>query len=307
MTMNKIHGFNIDMLRLCFEAEEPQLLDCFTTYNVGEKIDLYYFYLVRIDGKYYDYVYNICYEEQGENKLFGELRFGINKGNDEANTHINGNRKVWLSVNNRVLYTDELYYIDFISDMLGLELHNITTLDITLDMSKNIPQYLRRLIKDKSLGVILNGKRIKDRTQDRPEILYIRSGNLNKEKYLTVNIKEKKAINDKSKGRTLTAYNKLAEIANSSCKNYISDKYEQPKKIYRLEVHLNNEEIKNYIERTRTELNINTIFNINFIYSLYIDTLNHIIRFEYEGKKITWENIIDGVITTTPTNRRKKR
>ncbi|MDY4161851.1 MAG: hypothetical protein SOX94_10195 [Prevotella sp.] len=114
---------------------------------------------------------------------------------------------------------------------------------------------------------------------------YIRSGNLNKEKYLTVNIKEKKAINDKSKGRTLTAYNKLAEIANSSGKNYINDKYKQPPKIYRLEVHLNNEEIKNYIERTRTELNINTIFNINFIYSLYIDTLNHIIRFEHEGKK----------------------
>lgn len=194
-------------------------------------------------------------------------------------------RKVWLSVNNRVLYTDELYYIDFISDMLGLELHNITSLDICLDMSKNIPQYLRRLIKDKSLCVILNGKSIKDRQADRPEIIYIRSGNLNKEKYLTVNIKEKKAINDKSKGRTLTAYNKLAEIANSSGKNYINDKYKQPPKIYRLEVHLNNEEIKNYIERTRTELNINTIFNINFIYSLYIDTLNHIIRFEHEGKK----------------------
>lgn len=305
--MNKIHGFNIDMLRLCYEAEQPQLLDYFTSFNIGEKIDLYYFYLIRIDGKYYDYVYNICYEEAGQNKLFGELRFGLNRGKDEANTHINGKRKVWLSVNNRVLYTDELYYIDFISDMLGLELHNITSLDICLDMSKNIPQYLRRLIKDKSLCVILNGKRIKDRQADRPEIIYIRSGNLNKEKYLTVNIKEKKAINDKSKGRTLTAYNKLAEIANSSGKNYINDKYKQPPKIYRLEVHLNNEEIKNYIERTRTELNINTIFNINFIYSLYIDTLNHIIRFEHEGKKITWENIIDGVITTTPTNTPKKR
>lgn len=307
MTMNKIHGFNLDMLRLCYEAEEPQLLDYFTSFNVGEKIDLYYFYLVRIEGKYYDYVYNICYEEQGQNKLFGELRFGLNKGSAEANTHINGNRKVWLSVHNRVLYSDELYYLGFISDALGLELHNITTLDIALDMSKNIPQYLRRLIKDKSLGVILNGKRIKDRTQDRPEILYIRSGSLDTEKYLTVNIKEKKAINDKSKGRTLTAYNKLAEIANSSAKKYISDKYEQPKKIYRLEVHLNNEEIKDYIKRTCTELNINTVFDINFLYNMYIDTLNHIIRFDYEGKKITWENIIDGVITTTPANIHKKR
>ncbi len=308
MTMNnRIHGFHLDMLRLCFSAEKPQLLDYFMSYEVGEKIDLYYFYLLRVEGKYYDYVYNICYDEEGKSKLFGELRFGIKRSDEIANSHVNGKRKVWISVNNRVLYSDELLYLDYISDALGLELNNITTIDLALDMTMNFPKYLRRLIRDKNLGVILNGKRIKDRTQDRPEILYIRSGSLNTEKYLTVNIKEKKAIKDKSKGRTLTAYNKLAEIANSSGKKYISDKYEQPKKIYRLEVHLNNEEIKDYIKRTCTELNINTIFNINFLYSLYIDTLNHIIRFDNEGKKITWENIIEGVITTTPTNIHKKR
>ena len=37
--------------------------------------------------------------------------------------------------NNRVLYSDEIYYLDFIEDNLGLELHNITALDLCLDLS----------------------------------------------------------------------------------------------------------------------------------------------------------------------------
>lgn len=41
---------------------------------------------------------------------------------------------------------------------------------------------------------------------------------MNKDKYLTVSIKQK-AIKDKGKGTTLTAYNKKAEIANSSGKS----------------------------------------------------------------------------------------
>ena len=56
MPMNKIHGFQIDMLRLCFEVECPELLDHFATFDPGEAIDLYDFYLLRIDGKHFEYV-----------------------------------------------------------------------------------------------------------------------------------------------------------------------------------------------------------------------------------------------------------
>ena len=45
---------------------------------------------------------------------------------------------------------------------------------------------------------------------------------MNKDKYLTVSIKQKKANKDKSRGATLTAYDKKAEISNSSGKKYIS-------------------------------------------------------------------------------------
>ena len=301
MTMNKIHGFQIDMLRLCFEVENPELLDHFATFNVGERIDLYYFYLLRVEGKHFEYVFQIRYDELGDDRLFGELKFGLNNNDDDANTHINGRRKAWISVDNRVLYTeDEFHYLDYISEVLCLELHNITSLDLCLDMTMNIARYLKRLIRYKDFEVILNGKRIEDRKEDRPEITYTMSGNLDRDKYLTLNIKQKKAIKDKSRGSTLSAYDKRAEIANSSDKNYIIDLYGQPNKIHRLEVHLNNNEIKDYFTKTNEELNIGTLYNQHFLFNLFYYTLGTLIRFEKHGKIVEWWDILDGVITTTP-------
>ena len=299
--MNKIHGFQIDMLRLCFEVENPELLDHFATFNVGERIDLYYFYLLRVEGKHFEYVFQIRYDELGDDRLFGELKFGLNNNDDDANTHINGRRKAWISVDNRVLYTeDEFHYLDYISEVLCLELHNITSLDLCLDMTMNIARYLKRLIRYKDFEVILNGKRIEDRKEDRPEITYTMSGNLDRDKYLTLNIKQKKAIKDKSRGSTLSAYDKRAEIANSSDKNYIIDLYGQPNKIHRLEVHLNNNEIKDYFTKTNEELNIGTLYNQHFLFNLFYYTLGTLIRFEKHGKIVEWWDILDGVITTTP-------
>lgn len=304
--MNKIHGFQIDMLRLCFEVENPELLDHFATFNVGERIDLYYFYLLRVEGKHFEYVFQIRYDELGDDRLFGELKFGLNNNDDDANTHINGRRKAWISVDNRVLYTeDEFHYLDYISEVLCLELHNITSLDLCLDMTMNIARYLKRLIRYKDFEVILNGKRIEDRKEDRPEITYTMSGNLDRDKYLTLNIKQKKAIKDKSRGSTLSAYDKRAEIANSSDKNYIIDLYGQPNKIHRLEVHLNNNEIKDYFTKTNEELNIGTLYNQHFLFNLFYYTLGTLIRFEKHGKIVEWWDILDGVITTTPAKDHK--
>lgn len=300
--MNKIHGFNIDMLRLCFEVEQPELFDHISTFDVGEKMEFYEFYLLRIEGKYFEYVFQIRYDDLGEDKLFGELKFGLNKNDVDANTHTNEKRKAWISVSNRVLYTkDEFYCLDYIADTLFLTLHNITTIDLALDMTMNISNYLKKLIRCKDNVVILNGKKIKDRKEDRPEITYTMSGNLDRCKYLTLNIKQKKAIKDKSKGLTLTAYDKKAEIVNSSEKGYITELYGQPKRLYRLEVHLNNDEIKDYLNKTGEEMNFGTLYNENFLFRLFYSTLETIIRFERNSKKVEWEDVLEGDITTTPT------
>ena len=237
----------------------------------------------------------------GKDKLFGELRLGINDDEEASNIHSNGYNKAWISISNRILYTDEIYYLDFITNNLGIELHNITTLDLCLDMSINIARLIRRLIRNPQITTILNGKRIVNRKQDRPEIKYISSGDMDKDKYLTVSIKQKKAIKDKSRGSTLIAYDKKAEIANSSDKKYIDDYHSNPSKLHRLEVHLNNKEIKGYIENIRHELSFYSLVNKDFLAKLFGFTLNSLIRFEKNNKPLDWVDLLTGAITTTPT------
>lgn len=290
--MNKIYGLNLDALRLCYEVTDPHNINIIKDKEVGEEIDFMYFYLRRIEGKHFKFVYEIRYNDMGKDKLFGELRLGINDNKEESNTHQNGYAKAWISISNRVLYSDEIYFLGFIEDNLGVELHNITTLDLCLDMSTDIARLIRKLIRNPQITTLLNGKRIIDRKEDRPEITYTFSGNMDKDKYLTVNIKQKKAIKDKSKGSTLIAYNKKAEIINSSDKRYIDDYYSNPSKLHRLEVHLNNEEIKNYITKTRHELSFYSLVDKRFLSNLFGYTLNSLIRFEKEDKPIDWGDLL---------------
>ena len=262
--MNKIYGLQIDALRLCYEITDPYNIDIVRTSDIGEEADFMYFYLRRIEGKHFKFVYEIRYNDAGIDKLFGELRLGINDDKEENNRHSNGLSKAWISIDNRVLYSDEIYNLGFIENNLGLELHNITTLDLCLDLSNNIAQTIRKLIRNKKITTFLNTKEIVDRSQDRPEITYISSGDMDRDKYLTVCIKQKKAIKDKSRGSTLTAYNKKAEIANSSSKKYIEEFYGNPDKLYRLEVHLNNDEVKEYLNRTRQELSFHSLVAVSY-------------------------------------------
>ena len=76
--MNKIYGLNIDALRLCYEVTEPNNINIIKDKEIGEEIDFMYFYLRRIQGKHFKFVYEIRYNDMGKDKLFGELRLGIN-------------------------------------------------------------------------------------------------------------------------------------------------------------------------------------------------------------------------------------
>lgn len=305
--MNKIYGLNLDALRLCYEAKEPTIIDFLAGMQPEETADFYDFYLRRIEGKHFENVYQIRYDELGEDHLFGELKFGIKSSDETANTHGNGNRKAWISIDNRILYSDELHYLEYFTSCLHLEFHNITAMDIALDMSMNIARAIKRLIRNPNITTILNGKRITDRKQDRPEIIYTMTGNMDRDKYLTVNIKQKKAIKDKSKGITLIAYDKQGEIANGSGKGYIADFYGNPKKIYRLEVHLNNEELKDYVKQAQKDTYLeDLIFNEHSQWLLFCYALRSLIRFQIDGKPLSWDDVLEGVITTLPAKRGKQ-
>ena len=281
----------IDALTVCCQVENNILLDKIAALEFGEVMDFYEFQLVRVDGRYFKNIYSIHYYEQGENKTFGQLKFGLNNGSVEGNSFESGKRKAWLTLSNRGLYESDLYYMGYICERLHLNVHNFTSVDLALDTPFDVSRSLYRLYRNKEVTTILNGKRITNRDEDRPEISRTLSGSLNKDKYQTIYVKQRNAIHDKSKGVSLKTYDKLAEIRNSSDKNYILDFYANPRTLYRTEVHLNNDEIKAYLTTRGIDLNPYAM-DWSVLEDMFFHHLNSLIRFERGREKITWEDLL---------------
>ena len=280
-----------DALTVCCEVENSTLFDKISALEFGEVMEFYDFTLTRIDGRYFKNIYTIRYYEQGDEKTFGQLKFGLNNGSSENNTFESGKPKAWLTLSNQGLYENATSYLGYICEILHLNVHNFTSVDLALDTPFDVSRSLYRLYRNKEVTTILNGKRIVDRDEDRPEISRTLSGSLNKDKYQTIYIKQRNAIHDKSRGVSLKTYDKLAEIHNSSDKNYILDFYANPRTLYRTEVHLNNEQIRDYLVKRNIDLNPYSM-DWSVLEDMFFHHLNSLIRFERGREKILWEDLL---------------
>ena len=90
-----------DALTVCCEVENSVLFDKISALEYGEVMEFFNFDLTRVDGRYYKNIYTIRYYEQGEEKTFGQLKFGLNNGSLENNTFESGKPKAWLTLSNR--------------------------------------------------------------------------------------------------------------------------------------------------------------------------------------------------------------
>ena len=171
--------------------------------------------------------------------------------------------------------------------------HNLTSLDLSLDTPFSISPIVKAYLHNKDIITILNGKRITDRDKDRAEIIYTTSGSLNKQnKYQTVNIKQRNAIRDKSKGITVLLYDKAAEISNASDKRYILEHYGNPKRLFRTEIHLNSEDIKNYIERRGIDYTSLIIIDEAILEDMFFHFLSNVIRFQSCKIDVSWKRLL---------------
>ena len=283
----------IDALTLCYEIENTYYYDQLRQLDYGESIDLNEFKLIRTSGRYYDNIYTISVWNGERTIKFGQVKFSLANGNENSNTHTNGRRKLWLSLNNETLYTSDFHFLTFIEQKLGLEFHNVTSLDLALDTPFNISPLVKAYAHNKNITTILNGKRVTDRDQDRPELTYTTSGSLNKQgKYLSVNIKQRNAIKDKSRGITILTYDKAAEVGNASDKQYIMKHYGNPRRLYRTEVHLNAEDIKNYIERKGIMYTPLMLIDEATLEDMFFHFLNSVIRFQCKTDDVSWHHIL---------------
>ena len=283
----------LDAVSLCYEVVHPHYYEQLQTLDYGEYLDMDEFQLYRIEGRYFDNVYAIRVDNGTRDIEWGVIKFNLARGIIDNNTHTNGNRKVWLSLNNETLYSEDMYYLTYIEQKLGLEFHNVTSLDLALDTPFSVSPLVRTYLRRKDITTILNGKRITDRDEDRVEISYTNSGSLNKQdKYKTVNIKQRNAIKDKSRGITILTYDKAAEITNASDKRYILEYYGNPKRLYRTEVHLNSEDIKNYVERSGIKYTPLILFDEAILEDMFFHFLGSVIRFQSRKIDVSWKHLL---------------
>lgn len=283
----------IDALTACYEMRSPYLYDELSNLEYGERYDVCEFWIVRTKARYFNNAFTIWLNDGENDIVFGTLKYDIAGGNETSNKFPNGMRKVWISLDNAALYGDNIHNIFYIEQMLGLGFHNTTSLDLCLDTPFCIASLIKSYIHNSDVTTILNGKRIKDRDADRPEISYVHSGSLNNQnKYLTVNVKQKDAIKDKTKGVTVTIYDKKTEVANSSGKQYVLDYYGNPKSLYRTEVHLNNEDVNAYIRRTGIDNSPLLYVNDEVIEDMFFYFLGSVIRFQSKSTDVSWRHIL---------------
>lgn len=201
---------------------------------------------------------------------------------------------IWIRIENFVLYDMKLLVeVLSLTQLLDLTFNNITHLDLARDFSYNISERIRSLMRNPELKTIVNGKQIKDRDAALKGITRTCRMSLNRDKTKSLTIKQAKAIKNKYDGITLDSYDKMDEITSKSEKRYILDYYGNPKRLYRLELRLNNQDVRKISEGLGIAITEDVIYDKERLDALYIQALQSMLRFTDGRKKLDWQMLFD--------------
>lgn len=274
----------IDELRLCYTAEQT-LLHELSQIEMGKWRDYENFTLFRVYSQHFQYSYDILYNTENNRIKVATLRFG-HHGEPQQTPY------VYYRIENQILYNKEKLITTLtLPNILDMTFQYITSIDLAQDHTFNIVQRIRKIPKDPKNKVIIHGKVI-DKKNDVKGAMMIYTLNFTKVRNPSICLKQAKAEHDKTKGLTLCAYNKRNEIETESHKDYILDFYGNPKNLHRLEIHQNNQEIKDYCKTHNITQDINLIFNQQFLDDMYYTHLASILRFTQGRTPLKWHEIL---------------
>ena len=264
----------IDCLVICFVAT-PGLLVSLREIRKHYRIED--FFLMRAEGRFHRHYFNI---QNKYGKELGNLYFDryASAGNELY---------LWVKVENSVLYDGSfLEMINQLSGLLGLDFHGITSLDLARDFSYDIASRIRSLMRREDLAVIINGKEVRDRNT----MLKSCGMSLAKDGKKGLTIKQAKAAKNKHRGITLDCYDKAAEINNSG-KWYIRDFYGNRKRLHRLELRMNCEQIRRAFDSTWLTPSLEYLENQKALDYLFIYALKSVLRFRKGRTVQQWEDL----------------
>ena len=277
----------IDALKLCYMVNVEDL-SALTGLGYGEWETIGEFSFFRVASQHFTYSYNILHSLDEDRHEVAQLRFARHGERQE------GTMYAFLHIANSVLYDHPtLAMVLRLPEEMGMVFHNITTIDLAKDFTTINPvSLIRRLYKDKGITTIINGKAVKDRKETVTGFSQTYSVSLARLKNPTISIKQVKALHNKNKGITVCAYNKATEI-DVSGKDYILNYYGRPKKLHRLEVHLNSQEVSDYFRGIGEVQDLSLIADADILDAMFYHHLSAVIRFSRGRHQLSWSDLLN--------------
>ena len=280
MSNDRLGTTIIDALTLCYVAGSPLLN---TLRSVYAHIEFDRFLLYRTAGEKHKHHFDIMLDGEKVATCY----FDSYSASEEE-------FYFWLRFENYVLYDYPLMLeVLSLTELIDLSFNNFTHLDLARDFNYNVSGRIRVLMRDTKLKTIINGKQVKDRKKAIEGVFGTCEMSLDKDFPKSLTIKQAKAIKNKSEGMILGAYNKLNEIGHKSKKNYILKFYNYPKRLHRLEVRLNNVDVRKIAKRRKIKITEDIIFNRDILDTLYIQALQSLIRFTKGRQKLSWDTLFE--------------
>lgn len=270
-----------DRLKICYRLSEDSILhNIIASPTDMVDYDLGY-YLKRVEGTHYDHTYEIIYRDYTDKSMtelseqtFGLLQWGLRADKKGDMRHL-----VWIHIDNKQFYlpfdchiNNRMVHLEYIEDTLGLIFNNITKMEVAIDSTINFPKKLLNMIRNKEYTLIIMGDRVTDREQIIEDIVYICVGTLDK-------IKERNILIGRDKDLQLNAYNKLREIQNSSHKEYIHEANGSPSKLFRLEVRIGSDQLRDFLRNEGITYHPMMFTDTDWLWLFFLTFSERIIKF----------------------------
>ena len=282
MQFNERNEIVIDELKLCYLADK-ETMACLAEVEVGAWLEFHPYKFYRFLNERFRFFFVLV-----ENGMeVAQLKFGHYTDDEDAPLY------VYLKVLNPVLYDAErLQRLIALPDELGMVFNNFTAVDLALDSRVNFPSLIKRMMRDKTITTIINGKAVKDRKKVLQGVSFEYSSTLDRLNHPTITLKQKKAIANRCDGISVQAYDKKAEIDDHSDKQYILDHYGNPKRLYRLEIRLHYQELKDYFTMCKVFPTPEDLFDAEVLKKMFFYHLSAVIRFTKGRRRMDWETLL---------------
>jgi len=273
----------IDELKICYKAENEDCLNALKSVDAGECVFVGEYTFYRVINETFRYCFDVV--EAGEHVAV--FKFWHYTDYDDATCY------VYFKIANPILYDEKrLRQLIALPEKFDLVFNNFTAIDLAMDSRLNLPSVIKKMMRNKAIHTIINGKKVDDRKAILRGVSFEYSTSLDRLNHPTITFKQKKAIKNKNDGITVQAYDKQAEIAENSDKQYILEHYGNPKRLYRLEVRLHYRELKDYFRKIRLVPEPHIVFNADVLADMYFYHLSSVIRFTKGRRKVEWQELM---------------